>query len=360
MALTGGGCVWTCGNNDYGQLGHGDRTHKHLLTRVDPGHFGGANIVMAACGDHHSVVAAAGDVFTWGRGSFGHLGHNDEQDRLAPARLGREQFGGGKIVFLSSALSLSEGGVLWVWGFGGYGQLGLGDRDDRMVPTRLGAGEVFTSFLSLVRMAACGGLHTLVATEEGVVWAFGRGEHGRLGLNNKDDRLVPTRVDPQRFGGAQVATVAGGAYHSAAVTEGGALFTWGKGKTDSCHPRHLVPGGLGHADLRDRRVPTLVSPRLLGGARVGRWHGLAEELALSFAMGTHARLGPPPARFHHPLHQVRRHHKVRAVVLSPRRGIALHPPRPPPARAPRAGGEAEGFGEGVLRLMGAGSKRRLT
>ena len=125
--------------------------------------------------------------------------------------------------------------MLWVWGFGGYGQLGLGDRDDRMVPTRLGAWEVFG--LSLVRMAACGGLHTLVATEEGVVWAFGRGEHGRLGLNNKDDRLVPTRVDPQRFGGAQVATVAGGAYHSAAVTEGGALFTWGKGKTDSCHPR---------------------------------------------------------------------------------------------------------------------------
>ncbi len=54
-----------------------------------------------------------------------------------------------------------------------------------------------------------------------------------------------------------------------------------------------MPGGLGHADLRNRLVPTPVLPRLLGGARVGRWHGLAEDscLRVAFAMGTHARLG---------------------------------------------------------------------
>ena len=41
------------------------------------------------------------------------------------------------------------------------------------------------------------------------------------GLNDEDDRLVLTRVGPQRFGGPQVATVAAGLSHSAAVTEGG-------------------------------------------------------------------------------------------------------------------------------------------
>jgi alpha-tubulin suppressor-like RCC1 family protein len=101
-------------------------------------------------------------------------------------------------------VALAEGGVLWVWGFGDYSQLGLGDRDSRLVPTRLGAGEVFGG--SLVRMETCGGFHTRLVTEEGVVWAFGKGEHGRPGLNNEDDRLVPTHVDPQRFSGAQVAT----------------------------------------------------------------------------------------------------------------------------------------------------------
>jgi hypothetical protein len=44
-------------------------------------------------------------------------------------------------------------------------------------------------------------------------------------------------------------------------------------------------------NLLEGLVPTLVSTSLLGGARVGRWHWLVEELALAFAMGTHARLG---------------------------------------------------------------------
>jgi alpha-tubulin suppressor-like RCC1 family protein len=41
--------------------------------------------------------------------------------------------GAGKIVFVAAShtVALAEGGVLWVWGFGKYGQLGLGDRAKR-------------------------------------------------------------------------------------------------------------------------------------------------------------------------------------------------------------------------------------
>jgi hypothetical protein len=52
-----------------------------------------------------------------------------------------------------------------------------------------------------------------------------------------------------------------------------------------------VPGGLGHADIANKLVPTLVPLQLLVGTHVGRCHGLLEELALTFAMGTHRRLG---------------------------------------------------------------------
>ena len=103
IGLPGRGHVWTCDRNDRGQLGHSDRTAKHLFTLVDPGHFEGASIVIAAGGLVHSVVASAeGDVLTWGSGTFGRLGHNDGQDRLAPARLGTEQFGGGKMMFVTT------------------------------------------------------------------------------------------------------------------------------------------------------------------------------------------------------------------------------------------------------------------
>ena len=51
-------------------------------------------------------------------------------------------------------------------------------------------------------------------------------------------------VDPQRFGGALVAIVTAGYEHSAAVTEGGVLFTWGSGEADSDDAGSQVPGGL--------------------------------------------------------------------------------------------------------------------
>jgi hypothetical protein len=192
----------------------------------------------------------------------------------------RKLFGASKIVVVAAGklhtVAVAKGGVLWVWGCGANGQLGLGKLPTgpimvyRPVPTRLGAEEVFGS---RVRMAACGDFHTLVVTEKGGVWAFGKGTAGQLGLNDQRDKVVPTHVNARRFAGAQVATVAAGCEHSAAVTDGGVLFTWG--------PDRLLLYS----------VPTPVSPHLLHGARVGQWHGLAEELALAFAMGTHARLG---------------------------------------------------------------------
>jgi len=42
------------------------------------------------------------------------------------------------------------------------------------------------------------------------------------------------------------------------VTEGGALFTWGKGEEDSDDAGSQVPGGLGHADLRSH-TPSVLS-----------------------------------------------------------------------------------------------------
>jgi len=152
-------------------------------------------------------------------------------------------------------------------------------------PTLVGAEDVFGG--SKPSLAVCGSCHTLVVTEAGAVWACGQGNPAELGLNDTLPRFVPTRIDQKRFAHARVVTLAAGVYHSAAVTHNGAVFTWGRGK-DSCNPG--APGGLGHADLRNRLVPALVSPDLLDGP-VGRCLGLADDYALAFAMGTHSRLG---------------------------------------------------------------------
>ncbi len=298
MAVTAAGDAWTCGDNCYGQLGVGDCVSRVVFTKVDAGELGGARIVMAACGALHSVVVSAeGHVWTWGRGDFGSLGHNDGQDRLVPKLVAPELFDGRRMVTVDAGgchtMAVGENGALWAWGLGFYGQLGLGDTNNRLVPTLVGAEEVFGG--SKVRTVAGGGFHTLVVTEAGELWACGQGAQGRLGLNDEQDRHVPTRVDPQHFAHAPISAVAAGDSHSAVVTAGGSLYSWGRvveGEAGGAQQGAMSGSVVDFATyLVNRLVPTLVLPCLLGGARVGRCHGLREELALAFAMGTHERLG---------------------------------------------------------------------
>jgi alpha-tubulin suppressor-like RCC1 family protein len=358
MAVTAVGHAWTCGSNVFGQLGVGDTADRLGFTQVDAGQLGGARIVMASCGCYHSVVVSAeGRVFTFGNGMFGCLGDNDEHDRLVPTLLAAEVFEGSLIVTVAAGgyhtMAVGVNGRLWAWGWGIHGQLGLGDTNKRLVPTLVGAEEVFGG--SKVRTIACGNVHTLAVTEAGELWAWGLGAQGRLGLNDVQGRLVPTRVDPQHFAHAPISAVAVGDSHSAAVTAGGALYTWGKGEAG--HTGSQVPGGLGHADLANRLVPTLVPRQLLGGVRVGRCHGLREELALAFAMGTHERLGASSAAAGGgggKRRSRRAQGKAPAAGREQKGCLYLMMPAELVKRVVEAcGWRAEGeLGEGVVRLMG--------
>ena len=146
-----------------------------------------------------------------------------------PTLLAAEVLEDSKIVTVATSIAVGESGALWTWGSGLYGQLAqLGDTKDRLVPTLVGSEEAFGG--TKVRTAACGLDHTLVVTEAGELWACGKGAQGRLGLNDEQGRLVPTRVDPQHFAQAPTSAFAAGNSHSAAVTAGGVLYTWGKGE----------------------------------------------------------------------------------------------------------------------------------
>ncbi len=134
-------------------------------------------------------------------------------------------------------------------------------------------------------MVACGFCHTVAVTEEGAVWSWGRGTRGQLGHNNHDDMLAPARVGQEQFGGAKIVAADCGLGHSVAVSEDGGLFTWGAAVFMGS------PAGLGHEGRGDKLVPTLVPPNSLRGLRVGRGRLLEPLLALAFAMGTHPRLG---------------------------------------------------------------------
>jgi alpha-tubulin suppressor-like RCC1 family protein len=68
--------------------------------------------------------------------------------------------------------------------------LGHGDCNDVFVPQEI----AFFSGMA-VRAVACGDTHTLVVTQDGQLYTFGRNQNGQLGHGNIDDVLSPKLVE---------------------------------------------------------------------------------------------------------------------------------------------------------------------
>jgi alpha-tubulin suppressor-like RCC1 family protein len=281
VVATEGGGVYTFGYGGYGQLGHGDEENQLAPSRVPEKWFRpkgspegpDERVVMVAAGFGHTVaLSEAGHVFTWGWGGFAQLGHDDEKNHCAPRQVEAGQFGGENVVFVAArryhTAAVTAGGRLYTWGSGVDGQLGHGDTGDRLVPTLVGAGTFGAPEGGRVVMAACGKAHTLVVTEDGGLWACGRGAYGRLGLNDDENRSVFEQVGAEVFGGARVVAAAAGEAHSAAVTEDGALWTWGSGES----------GRLGHGDDKQEPLPKKVTTVTIEAPMFGKSGNLSREM----------------------------------------------------------------------------------
>ena len=119
-------------------------------------------------------------------------------------------------------LAVSNLGVVYSFGDGKSGRLGHGDEEGLMVPRPVAAlqGE-------RVSAIAAGGEHSLVVTTHGQVFSFGSGSFGQLGHGDLQQQLTPHLV--AALAGVRVLAVQAGALHSLALSDHGAVFSWGLG-----------------------------------------------------------------------------------------------------------------------------------
>ena len=76
-------------------------------------------------------------------------------------------------------------GELFTWGEGEYGRLGHGNVLRCKYPTKVEA-------IGPVKQVACGEAHTLALSRDGQnVWSFGQGDLGRLGHGDTAKQLQP-------------------------------------------------------------------------------------------------------------------------------------------------------------------------
>jgi len=133
-------------------------------------------------------------------------------------------------------------GQICTFGFGQEGRLGHGDARDQSKPTLI----VFDTKIKFTQVAG-GAFHSLALTKEGKIWSWGRGLFGQLGTGDTETRYRPILVDtvpPDII----FAKIAAGSDHSLAITTTGRLYTWGR----------ATKGTLGHGDSNNQLKPKLV------------------------------------------------------------------------------------------------------
>jgi hypothetical protein len=121
------------------------------------------------------------------------------------------------------SLALRDDGTVWAWGRGEDGRLGDDDPSLRARPERV------WGLPPIVALAGGGGgeaRHSLVLAEDGGIWGWGDGLRGRLGDGSEEIALHPRRVDDSMLG-ADLVQVARGTDFSLAVRADGTLWLWG-------------------------------------------------------------------------------------------------------------------------------------
>ena len=230
--------LWAWGWNRCGQLGDGTTTNRHTPVQILTG------VAAVAAGTEYSLALKTdGSLWAWGHNS-GELGDGTTTERHTPVQVLTE------VVAVAAGdghtLAIKTDGSLWVWGWNGYGQLGDGTLTDHHTPV-----QVLTGIASV----AAGRWYTLATTDGSLwdgdeLWAWGRNDYGQLGIGTSDQDAHPTPVKIL----AGTAAVAGGEYHTLAISDGippgadGDLWAWGRNDY----------GQLGDGTTTERHSPVQV------------------------------------------------------------------------------------------------------
>ncbi|KAF5301595.1 hypothetical protein FQR65_LT08900 [Abscondita terminalis] len=218
------GNVSACGKGSYGRLGLGNSANQAMPKKVLIDSVVKKLSSSKGSDGHTLALSEDGLVYSWGDGDYGKLGHGNCSTHKEPKLIGGPFLG--KIIKCIHAgyrhsAAVTDEGELYTWGEGDHGRLGHGDSNSCHIPT-------LVRDLTQVGSVACGSAHTLVVSKDGkTVWSFGSGDGGRLGHGEIVKVYRPKVIEALQ--GFTILKVCAGALFSMALTSSGQVFTWGSG-----------------------------------------------------------------------------------------------------------------------------------
>ncbi|XP_044188777.1 probable E3 ubiquitin-protein ligase HERC1 isoform X7 [Thunnus albacares] len=249
FSVSADGSVKACGKGSYGRLGLGDSNNQSMPKKLvlEP-HRNMKKVSSSKGSDGHTLaITIEGEVFSWGDGEYGKLGHGNSATQKYPKIIQGPLFG--KVVVCVSAgyrhsAAVTNDGELYTWGEGDFGRLGHSDSQSRNVPT-------LVKDISGVGQVACGSSHTIAVAQDGrTVWSFGGGDNGKLGHGDTNRVYRPKVIEALH--GFIIRKVCAGSQSSLALTSAGQVFAWGCGsclgcgssETTSLRPRFIEDLGI--------------------------------------------------------------------------------------------------------------------
>jgi E3 ubiquitin-protein ligase HERC4 len=214
VLLTEKGEVWSCGSNERGQCGQDVSSTRPAV--IDS--LSSVGVVSVSCGHSHSLaLTAEGLLYAWGSNDHGqlgmsptslsHLGQPQVVESLSQFKVLQVACGG------HHNLALLKSGRVFSWGSNKYGQLGL-----RATVLANSSPQEVVALLGLpILHIAAGDAHSMVVSQSGAVYGWGRNTFGQLGVGHEKDTPEPTELSTLRT--QRVKYISCGETHSAALTE---------------------------------------------------------------------------------------------------------------------------------------------
>ncbi|KTG13251.1 hypothetical protein cypCar_00022227 [Cyprinus carpio] len=170
FSVSADGAVKACGKGSYGRLGLGDSNNQSMPKKLvlEPPRTMRKVSSSKGSDGHTLAVTAEGEVFSWGDGDYGKLGHGNSATQKYPKIIQGPLLG--KVVVCVSAgyrhsAAVTNDGELYTWGEG------HSDSHSRNMPT-------LVKDISGVGQVACGSSHTIAVAQDGrIVWSFGGGDN---------------------------------------------------------------------------------------------------------------------------------------------------------------------------------------